>query len=200
MKMNVTQLLKAVQSDSSSEFYFIGVFASDELPSKMIYNRPCALFANTDESSGPGVHWVLFWLTETNCYFIDSLGDRPGFYSKDFENFLKFQIWNRNKGAILYSPVPVQGSATSTCGEFCLYMLYWLSRSPQVNPKTLMIDLFHPEHAPQIGTFAFKLWQIKNDKHVYKFVQKNFLVTNKLPFLSCRTSSCKALEKNLLSN
>ena len=49
----LTQGLKGTNSK------FLGVFASDRLPSH-IHSFPCCLVANTHPHNQPGTHWVAF--------------------------------------------------------------------------------------------------------------------------------------------
>ena len=66
---------------------FLGVFASNELPSKIpIY--PSGLIANTDPNNKPGQHWVAMFLEEDKEEFFDTYGLPPNFYTPRFTKFL----------------------------------------------------------------------------------------------------------------
>ena len=54
--LTTSQIQEVLTKDSIASIEFLGVFASDNLPD--IINFPASIIANTDQSSGPGEHWV----------------------------------------------------------------------------------------------------------------------------------------------
>ena len=60
--MNSLQIAQLLSTNNVTKPFFKGVFASDKLPSLNKTERLICrvLIANTDDSNGSGVHWVLF--------------------------------------------------------------------------------------------------------------------------------------------
>ena len=73
--LSTRDLEDMMMQDPVTSSCFLGVFASNELPSK-ISTYPSALIANTDPCNKPGQHWVaMFFPDEENKEeFFDSYG------------------------------------------------------------------------------------------------------------------------------
>ena len=68
---------------------FTNVLTADRLPTQ-IRKRPRGFILNVDTSKGPGTHWIAVYLTsDGKGEFFDSYGQRPEFYSANFETFLQ---------------------------------------------------------------------------------------------------------------
>ena len=61
---NILQLTLALRKHAQTARQFVDVFARDELP-LIIDEIPAIIIANTDPSTKPGSHWILF-----NFYFL----------------------------------------------------------------------------------------------------------------------------------
>ena len=97
--------------------YFKGVFPADKLPTKI--KKPALIIANTDPSNKPGRHWVAFYLPKVGPpEYFDSVGFPP-----QQEEFLKF-LKNHGK-AFKYNQKRLQGSLSTTCGNYCGVYLYY---------------------------------------------------------------------------
>ena len=97
------------------------VISADGLPAAAaaLTARPFGLIVNTDPASGPGSHWVSFYLPEKGLpEFFDSVGRSPEDYHPEFEDFLIVHgpDYLRNSGRI-------QDYGSATCGAYCLDFL-----------------------------------------------------------------------------
>lgn len=105
--MNTLQLNKALRSDPWVNLTFLGVFASDKLPS--LQKNTCFV-ANTEPSSLPGAHWVCFYIDD-KCHFFDSYGRDPKIY---FTTHLNDYTYNKQQ---------VQSFFSACCGQYCIFYL-----------------------------------------------------------------------------
>ena len=97
---------------------FVGVFPRDRIPKIVSY--PSFIVINTDQSSGPGTHWVAMRFTENECEYFDSFG-LPPLHSEMVSAAQKRKlIWN---GRCLQHP------SSRTCGEFCVSFVKMRSRN-----------------------------------------------------------------------
>ena len=155
--MNTLQLRRILSRDKFVKESFLDVYSSDNLPVE-ITKHPACFVANLDSSSGPGTHWVVFYLPAPGqLEFFDSYGNTPAYYVGPISNFQsKFNYMN-------YNPLRLQSNSTAVCGQYCVYYLYFRCRG-----KTLMNIL---------SSFVTK--NICNDKLVYHFVWKHFKIRTK---------------------
>ena len=56
------ELSRLAQADPTLAPYFVGVFASDHLPTSPHRQGPQAYVVNTDPHSRPGQHWLALWM------------------------------------------------------------------------------------------------------------------------------------------
>lgn len=100
--------------------YFRGVFPSDKLPKT--FKKPALLIANTDPSTKRGSHWIAFFIPKTGQpEYFDSLGQTPE--KKEFIDFLK-----RHGAKFVHNKKRLQGSFSTTCGNYCGVYLYFKSK------------------------------------------------------------------------
>ena len=76
--MNTKQIWQALTCNTKTEPYFDGVFSIDML--QKIKNKPKLIICNTDPSTKPGKHWVLFFFHNDTVDFFDSLGNDMNYY------------------------------------------------------------------------------------------------------------------------
>ncbi|GFV28353.1 uncharacterized protein TNCV_4600061 [Trichonephila clavipes] len=111
-------------SDSRLRYGFSGVYSSDKLPKQR--KRYRSFIVNTDPAHFKGRHWqAIYFRQDNHCVFFCSYGTRPQYDIEQFiiENSTSFE-WNEN---ILQHP------NTMTCGLFCLYFLWHISRGLPIN-------------------------------------------------------------------
>ena len=86
--MNTQQIKRALEHNPKTVKRFCGVFAADQLP-KSLSTFPCGFVANTDPSTEPGTHWVVFHFpNHKTCEFFDSYGQQPEHYNESFKTYL----------------------------------------------------------------------------------------------------------------
>ena len=83
--MNTLQIKRTLERNTFTKKIFDGVFAADELP-KIMNTFPYGFVANTDPSTEPGTHWVVFYFpSRDKGEFFDSYGYPPEHYG--FESY-----------------------------------------------------------------------------------------------------------------
>jgi hypothetical protein len=91
---------------------FIGVFARDQLPTKVEY--PMGLIANTDSITEPGTHWISIYIDSNGIgEYFDPFGINPQYF--EFEKFL----YNNCPNGYFYNRITLQCLDCVTCGEYC---------------------------------------------------------------------------------
>ena len=121
--MNSPKLDNICRSDPGTRKYFLGVFSSDQLPRDV--PCPCCFIANTKPKSHPGEHWV--------AIFVDVNRIGRYFCSYGLPPAPAFQKWLRTNTND-WHPMPkrIQGSLSTTCGQYCVCFLHFVSRDVTV--------------------------------------------------------------------
>ena len=117
MNMNSKQLFFALHSNCTTQPFFDGVFARDQL--EEIIMKPQLVIVNSEPSDSEGKHWVLFFFKGQSVDFFDSLGKDISAYHPDFANFIDRYSLQTN-----YLNVRIQPPRSSICGQYCLYYAY----------------------------------------------------------------------------
>lgn len=152
--MNSIQIENILSRDPVTQKFFLGVFASDQLP-RSIARFPACFVCNVDDSRRPGSHWVAFYLPSPDeVEFFDSYGNEPAFFKGPILNF--FSQFSH----AVFNPQPLQSFVTAVCGQFCVYFIFY-----RCHGKTLKQFLL------QFGSE-----KMCNDQRVYNFVAKRFRV------------------------
>lgn len=100
---------------------YIGTYARDLLPKKVIIKRPLALIMNTDKANKPGQHWIALFIDKNNnANYLDSYGFPPM-----CQEIIKFLSLNKVK-YIQYNTQQLQSVITSTCGYYCIQFIKML--------------------------------------------------------------------------
>ena len=167
--MDTLQVKRALECNTFTKKTFCGVFAADELPEK-IDTFPCGFVANTDPSTEPGTHWVVFYFpSHGEGEFFDSYGYPPEDYGEPFKSY-KIGIWNKRK---------IQSSWSEVCGQYCIFYLYHRSRGYSMNK---IVNLFSNNTE-------------LNDCNVACYVKKHFNTIIENQPLCGLKQYCKALLK-----
>ena len=87
----------------------------DELPATPKTNE-CRI-VNLQDSDENGSHWVCYFKKGSLKYYFDSYGLDP---SNEVHNYLK--------SPIISSTYQIQKMGTTICGQYCLYVLYYLGK------------------------------------------------------------------------
>ena len=115
-------LYEKLNDDPRTRRVLGGVVPVDLLPKHRLRRKPRLFIINTDDSTGPGQHWVLVYFTGHNrgvyfdSYGLDVLDTRIG-------DFL-----NKNCSSYVHNSRPLQGFFSQTCGHFCIYVGRRLAR------------------------------------------------------------------------
>lgn len=112
-------LKKCLEKDPFTKISFMGVFARDELPTKVTF--PSWFIVNTAKRLDTGKHWLAFHYDKNGyCVFFDSYGLPPSHF--DLESFLDntTSSWTWNK-------MRIQGNS-SYCGYYCILFLIFICR------------------------------------------------------------------------
>ncbi len=162
--MNTQQIKRALERDPKTAKKFCGVFPADQLP-KSLSTFPCGFVANTDPSTKPGTHWVVFYFPTYNPgEFFDSYGQTPEHYNESFKTYFELYEWKRNTRKL-------QSSWTDVCGHYCIFYLYQRACGYSMNN---IVNMFGNNTE-------------LNDRKVSCYVKKYFDITNK-PL--CGLSQC----------
>ena len=125
---------------------FVGVFASDRLPSTLPAKRPLILVCNTDPHDKPGKHWVVLYLgREGKAEYFDSLHEAP---PSVFKKYLE-----KNSASWTGCSRQLQSAASQFCGHYCIF--YCLFRSLNYSMKALTSCFSHDTGMNDIFTHAF---------------------------------------------
>src|SRR5271156_6933079 len=99
---------------------FRGVFMDDELPNKIKTNE--SGIVNLQDSDEQGSHWVCYLKKGKLKYYFDS-------YGLDCSN----EVLNYLKRPIITSTYQIQKMGSTMCGQYCLYILYYLGEGYNFN-------------------------------------------------------------------
>ena len=119
---NSFTLLEKLKADHKTRRVLGDVLPVDLLPKRRLRRKPRLFIVNTDDSTGPGEHWVLVFFTGQNrgVYF-DS-------YGLDVMDTRIQDFINKNCSSYVYNKRPLQGFFSYTCGHFCIYVGRRLAR------------------------------------------------------------------------
>ena len=99
---------------------FRGSFMKNEIP-EQINSTECAII-NLDDSSGPGTHWVTYWIEPKCSIYFDSFGLDP---PNEIVDYLSRPLH--------YSTNEIQERDSVICGHLCLTVLKGLTLGKKYN-------------------------------------------------------------------
>ncbi len=121
--MDSVTLCRLACSDPIIRSKFGGVYSSDNLP--QYRNKQEYFIINLDPGYLPGSHWIALSFKKQKCSYFCSYGSKP------FGNILIFI--RENSKFLEINSKTYQANNTATCGLFCLYFLYNVSRNRPIN-------------------------------------------------------------------
>ena len=143
-----------MMQDPVASSTFLGVFASNELPSK-IPTFPSGLIANTDPNTKAGQHWVAMYFPDVNKKeFFDSYGFPPNYYTTRFTKFLA-----SHPGDTEHNVGTLQALNSNVCGYYCMFYLFHRGRRQDLKSIVKFFSLDNRQ---------------ANDRHVVQFVKSVF--------------------------
>ena len=119
--MKSKKIAKILRSNTLTKQVFRGVFPCDKIPS--IAESTYAVIVNTDNSKKKGSHWILLYVSDQTCIFIDSFGRsiNSKLFPADFVRYVSKFIGLKK---YRYNPKIVQGLLSDVCAEYCCYWLF----------------------------------------------------------------------------
>lgn len=140
--MDTITITRLALTDNKIAPIFGGVFPSDKLPNNRGKYR--SFIVNTDPSFKRGEHWQAIYIDKMGKgTFFCSYGSSP---NHNITNFL-----TNNSSSIECNPNVYQHPKTMTCGLFCLYFLWHITRGLTI---TKLIPLHVYENELIIQRFA----------------------------------------------
>jgi hypothetical protein len=130
--LTTLEIYKEFKSDDYSKNIFKAVVPKDKLSFKVTY--PSAYVINTDNSTGPGEHWLaVYYKSDKTAVFFDSFGLAPQFYGLD--NYMR-----KTSISYSYNQQQLQGIMSSTCGYYCVLFILLVCRNLDLQ---CILDLFN---------------------------------------------------------
>lgn len=154
---DTSQLQKALENDEHTEKFNPEVTSADGvLPLVKKNPNKYLIIGNTDPSSLPGTHWVLFFRRSSSHspIFFDSYGEKPSYY------YAGWKLFDSNRR----SKEDFQQQHTTVCGDFCLYVARRVSAGYSLQT---VLESFQPQDEKQ------------NDEMVFSLVHRRFKFINK---------------------
>lgn len=153
--MNTIELTLDMMSVKNIKRNFKGVFPSDRLPKRKV-RRPAFFIVNTDPSRELGTHWVAFHLpVKGPIEYMDSTGKKLD------NNYFKAFI-NRNGKKVIQNNKRLQGSLSTTCGNYCGVFLYLRSKHVSLQKFLDMFSDNYQENDLKVLKMYQKIFQNKN--------------------------------------
>ena len=147
--MNTKQINQIMKSYPNSKNVFLGTFALDEIPIK-IMTYPACMIINNQSKNRPGEHWLAIYFDQLKrATFFDSYGFSPEYYKLEY--FLK-----RNSKSFIINKIIFQSYFSKYCGYYCVFFLIFMCKKYSLKKFQLL----------------FKT-PIENDKMFKKLISKN---------------------------
>ena len=132
--MNSEDLEKLLRSNSKTAPYFSHVYVTSDLIHFNIPRVPCCFVVNDISQSqinrGAIGHFIAFYVTDFEFYFIDSFGRPLSDFPKPIVHFVKNN--SKNKRLIKLNK-QYQSDSSCVCSIFCLYILNGLCQGSSLN-------------------------------------------------------------------
>lgn len=120
--MNNLELINCLKTHNVVKKYFGGVFAADQLHSKIFSNIPTYIIVNTEPSSSQNGHWYVLGIGHRVIEIFDSSGKLFN-KNKYLIQFLQKNI--KNNTLIRYNVKQLQDESSTICGLWCcMYILH----------------------------------------------------------------------------
>ena len=155
MTSNVT-LERCLRSDFKTRNIFGGVLPVDRLPLYRLRRKPRVYIVNTDDSRGPGEHWVLVYISaQMRGVYFDS-------YGLDVLDRRITEFLTKNCSSYIYNSRHLQGAMSQTCGQFCVYVARRLARGHSLRRILSNFRTFNTYYNDSLVVSSFRNNQILN--------------------------------------
>ena len=115
-ELTTTDIDDVLSNHANTRIPFIGVFAHDQLPTKLICKKKWVLVCNASPIESPGTHWfALFKECDDVMELFDSIGGDPASY-----NLVEF-MQNQQVEKCIYNSVRIQSLFSNVCGHYAIY-------------------------------------------------------------------------------
>ena len=139
------------------------ICSSDELNFLLRDNE--FVIVNTDPSSLPGHHWVVFYRNKEGIIqFFDSFGHKPDFYTFNFVKFLQRNVF---ESYYIFNPCTIQSNTSNICGLYCLFFYVYICNDFSFNEflcqftnNTTLNDLYCLKSIEKLFDYTFILNKI----------------------------------------
>lgn len=131
--MDGARIRSILQKDAKCAELFLGVFASDRLPTSLRMDRPTLLVCNTDTHDQPGEHWIALYVEDSSYgEYFDSFGRTP---EPPFSTFMNKHCLNW-----IYNERQLQSIISYFCGHYCVFYCLHRCRNKNINSITSMLS------------------------------------------------------------
>ena len=155
--MNGLTLNRIALNDPILKHSYIGCVLEEDVP--MHYESNRFFIVNTENRIGVMGHWVMFFMSGSKLYFIDSFARTPMFYGGQINRY--FNNYPQEK---TYCPrTQVQADKSQYCGAFFLYFAYFLCK--KYSCSRIMHRFYRNNlncNDKIVKTFIFKITGINN--------------------------------------
>lgn len=137
--MNGREITQRLERHPTARRIFRGVYARDELPTRVNLHQRQAFIINTDKAGEPGQHWVAIYFPGHGkpAEYFDSFGLRPLY--REIEDFI-FKHYTR----CLYNQSSLQDVESAVCGLYCMYFVIRKSRGVRLENVLSIFDPRQP--------------------------------------------------------
>ena len=132
--MNNLEIDRILTTNVETIKHFVGVYASDTLPTRPCSHRPCSYICNLDPADRPGSHWIAFYFPQHGpAEYFDSYGLDISSVFYDFIGINTTYIFNT---CFLQHPL------SAVCGQYCVYYIWQRGLSTHARMNTVL-SIFH---------------------------------------------------------
>lgn len=149
--MNSSDINLILKSLKSVDKIFVGVFASDTLPT-IIKRKPALLICNTQPIRKPGEHWIAIYIDKHNFgEYFDSFGLPP--HNIYISKFLK-----RNCVKTKCNRKMIQSLFSNYCGHFCIMYSYYKAMNKSLEAY---VKIFNNKNLPVNNSIVINFLNVK---------------------------------------
>lgn len=142
----------------------VGIFTKDKFPKVPRRNGGYIINLQDDYDSNGynlgGTHWTAMFIENNNAGYFDPFGFVP---PRQVQDFLKpFRPY-------LVNDKHIQNEATSVCGTYCIFFLWWMNKHKELpfnDRMKIFVDLFSDNVVKNRGILEKHIKPLKIDLYV----------------------------------